>query len=219
MSAGGPSQGAKSAPTAIVGILLCAGRATRFGGAKLLAPLARDARGAPAGTPVAVAAAMHLAAALPSSLAVVRVDDAELSDRLHIAGLRVVRCANAGDGMGASLACGVTGAPEAGAWIVALGDMPWIAPATVTAVAAALAAGAEIAAPSFRGARGHPVGFSRRHYAALAALSGDSGARALVERHRERLTRVDVDDPGILADVDTPLDLAIGPNPAGTGGV
>lgn len=203
----------------IVGILLCAGRARRFGGAKLLAPIAHDAHGAPAGTPVAVAAAMHLVAALPSSIAAVRADDAELPDRLRALGLRVVRCANADDGMGASLACGVANAADAEGWIVALGDMPWIAPATVAAVAAAMAAGADIAAPSFRGTRGHPVGFSRRHRAALAALSDDQGARSLLLRHHECVTRVDVDDPGILADVDTPLDLALGPNRGGGGAV
>lgn len=191
----------------IVGILLAAGRGTRFGGGKLLAPLPDASHGIPAGTPVGVASAMNLASALTEVFAVVRPGDAELSARLRRSGVRVVECANAGDGMGASLAFGVETTKGAEGWIIALADMPWIAPPTIAAVAAALAAGADIVAPSFGGARGHPVGFSRRHYADLAALSDDAGARSLLERHRDGLVLQEVGDPGILADVDTPADL------------
>ncbi len=201
--------------TRLVGILLAAGRGSRFGGDKLLAPLAEAHAGVAAGTPVGIAAGGHLVAALPGSVAVVRPGDVALAARLRALGLRVVPCGSAADGMGASLACGVAAAKHADGWIVALADMPWIAPATIRAVAVALGGGADLVAPSFEGARGHPVGFSRRHYAALAALSGDAGARALVERHRERLVLVDVDDPGVVADVDAPEDLGRGPNAAG----
>ena len=105
--------------------------------------------------------------------------------------------------MGASLACGVTAAADADGWVMALADMPWIAAATIRAIAEAIASGADIAAPSYRGERGHPVGFSRRHCQALASLTGDAGARWIIERHLDRLTWVDVDDPGVLRDVDT----------------
>jgi molybdenum cofactor cytidylyltransferase len=67
--------------------------------------------------------------------------------------------------------------------------------------------GASIAAPVPRGRRGHPVGFSAAHRDALMALSGDEGARALVAAAGVDLVRVDVDDQGVLRDVDTPGDL------------
>jgi molybdenum cofactor cytidylyltransferase len=108
--------------------------------------------------------------------------------------------------MGASLACGVVAAKDADAWVVALADMPWIAPATIGAVACQLNAGADIVAPTYRGVRGHPVGFARRHYAALAALTTDIGARSLIDCS-DRLTLIAVDDPGVTRDVDTPDDL------------
>ena len=101
---------------------------------------------------------------------------------------------------------------DADAWVVALADVPWIASRTIEKVAYALRAGASIAAPSLRGQRGHPVGFSRRHRAALAALTGDVGARDIIMRNAAELTLVDVDDPGILGDVDRPADLAGMPN-------
>jgi molybdenum cofactor cytidylyltransferase len=67
--------------------------------------------------------------------------------------------------------------------------------------------GADVVAPLHRRARGHPMGFARRHYGALAALAGDEGARALVAAAREAMVGVEVDDEGILRDVDRAADL------------
>jgi molybdenum cofactor cytidylyltransferase len=191
----------------VVGILLAAGRGSRFGGDKLIAPLRTAALGVPAGTPLGVAAARNLVAALPDSVAVVRPGDDALSRLLAATGVRLVECASADDGMGTSLACGVAAAADADAWVVALADMPWIDPATIVKVADALRAGANITAPALRGRRGHPVGFSRLHHAALAALAGDLGARGVVEANTANIVQIDSDDAGILADVDRPQDL------------
>ena len=192
----------------IAGILLAAGRGTRFGGDKLLAALPLGALDAPAGTAVGVAAASHLASALPGSIAVVRSGDTVLADALRNAGLGVVECVDADRGMGRSLACGAMAMSQAGGFVVALADMPWISPSTIRAVADALARGAAIVAPRYRGARGHPVGFGRRHFPALCALDDDAGARSIVAAHSDELTLLDVDDAGIVRDVDTPAALA-----------
>jgi len=194
----------------IVGILLAAGRGARFGGAKLLAPLPAASHGVGAGTPVGAAAATHLFAALNDVVAAVRPGDHLLARALEATGARVVPCARADEGMGASLACAVAAAADADGWVVALGDMPWIAPATISAVADALRAGAEIAAPAYRGERGHPVGFGRPYGPLLTALTGDEGARALVNARKWMLRLVDVDDGGTLRDVDHPADLRAG---------
>jgi molybdenum cofactor cytidylyltransferase len=185
----------------IVGVLLAAGRAERFGGDKLLAVL-------PDGECIGAASTRHLLAAVPDVIAVVRSDDGALAAALGAAGARIVRCANAFDGMGASLACGVSARPEAGGWLVALADMPWIETATIARVARAVADGAIIAAPYHRGERGHPVGFAKTLYESLSLLGGDEGAKSIVAAHRDRITRIDVEDPGILRDIDTPADLA-----------
>jgi molybdenum cofactor cytidylyltransferase len=188
----------------IVGILLAAGRGTRFGGDKLLARLAS---GDVAGETVGVVALRHLRLAVADVIAVVRDDDRALAAELGANGARIVRCANADDGMGASLACGVRATAGAKGWLVALADMPWIASETITRVAAAVADGAAVAAPFHRGERGHPVGFGASCYAALAALSGDEGAKAIIVAQRDRVVRIEVDDAGILRDVDTQGDL------------
>ena len=101
--------------------------------------------------------------------------------------------------------------PHAAGWVVALADMPWIAPGSIARVAAAIAAGATVAAPFHRGERGHPVGFARSCYAELAALTGDEGAKAIVASHRDSIVRIDVDDSGTVRDVDTPANLTEAP--------
>ena len=185
----------------IAGILLAAGRASRFGGAKLAAPLAGE------GGSVGVVACRNLVAALPYTVAVVRPGDAALAAALQRAGAQVIACPDADRGMGTSLAFAVAAAHTADGWVVALADMPWVGPSTMRAVAAAVAAGAEVAAPFHRGARGHPVGFGRVCLPALLALAGDEGARQIVAAWGTRVHRVDVDDPGCLRDVDRPADL------------
>jgi len=182
------------------GILLAAGAATRFGADKLLHRLDD-------GRPMALAALGNLRQALPQVVAVVRPHATKLEDMLRAAGASVISCANADAGMGTSLAAAVHASETASAWVVALADMPYIRAQTIVEVASALAAGAAIAAPAYKGARGHPVGFSSRFRAQLLALHGDAGARALLKQHAALLKLIDVDDPGICQDIDTPLDL------------
>ncbi|MEN2473320.1 nucleotidyltransferase family protein [Burkholderia sp. GS2Y] len=185
------------------GVLLAGGLGQRFDPSglhsKLLALL-------PDGTPVAVAAARHLAAATADVIAIVRPGAEKLAILLNEAGCQVVYAPDTERGMGATLAAGVRATPDATGWLVALGDMPWIAASTYEAVTRALDTdGASIIAPAHRGVRGHPVGFAAHHYDALAALDGDTGARTLFASAPVQL--LDVDDPGILRDVDTPADL------------
>ena len=58
----------------------------------------------------------------------------------------------------------------------------------------------------YQGRRGHPVGFAAELYSELMMLSGDEGARRIVARYPA--IGVDVDDPGVLLDLDTEADLA-----------
>ena len=196
----------------MVGILLAGGRGVRFGGDKLLSPLPAASHGVSAGTPVGAASCRHLLAAISEVVVVVRPGDSLLRDAFRATGAKVIDCPRADDGMGASLACGVAAAADADGWIVALADMPWIAPISIMAVGDALEAGAEMAAPVYRGERGHPVGFAGNYGPMLAALTGDAGARSVVSARQWALRLIEVDDPGVLRDVDTLDDLRM---PAG----
>ncbi|PWG62606.1 nucleotidyltransferase family protein [Spiribacter halobius] len=185
----------------ICALLLAGGRGERFGGDKLAATLAD-------GTPVALAASRPLLAGCDRVLAVLRPGREALGERLQAEGCELLVSPCTRQGMGASLAAGVAATPEAGAWLVALADMPLVAPATVAELAARLRAGAGIVMPEYDGRRGHPVGFAARFGPALRALAGDTGARRVVRAHPGCVVTVPVADPGILRDVDTPADLA-----------
>lgn len=184
----------------IVGILLAAGESRRFGSPKLLHPL-------PDGAPLGLRAAANLAAGVDHVIAVVSADASALSVQLSKAPVEIRICPQARDGMGASLACGVRAAADADGWVVALADMPFIAPSTIASIAQALRDGAPIAAPIHAARRGHPVGFAREYFAELTALTGDVGARSILQRDAARIVLVPVDDPGIHRDIDTPENL------------
>ena len=184
----------------IVGILLAAGSSRRFGGDKLLHRL-------PDGRPLAVAAADRLRPACDRLVAVLRPGADHLAALLGAAGCETLFCLDAERGMGNSLACAIRATPNAAGWVVALADMPNIATASHRQVVAALRRGASIAATEFGRRRGHPVGFASRWFAALSALTGDQGARSVVQANEALVTRCAVDDEGVLRDIDTPGDL------------
>lgn len=190
----------------LVGLLLAAGHSRRFGSDKLLHPL-------PGGEPLVVASARRLAAATDHTVVLIRPQQPALQRALAHLAVAVVETPPTADGMGATLAAGIRATPQAGGWVVALGDMPAIAHETLQRVTAALRAGATIAAPYHAGQRGHPVGLAACWRAELAALSGDVGARDLLRAHGPAIVRIDVDDPGCLFDVDTPAALASMPTP------
>jgi molybdenum cofactor cytidylyltransferase len=185
----------------VVGLLLAAGEGSRFGSDKLSHSL-------PHGVAIAVQAARHLRAAVPRVVAVVRPGAAELGASLSLEGCEVAVCEKAAEGMGASLACAARAAGAADAYLVALGDMPFVRPSSAAAVRDALAAGAELAAPYWRTRRGHPVGLSAKFFAQLLALAGDEGAKKLLAANHDRLVKIPVGDPGVIRDIDTPADLA-----------
>jgi CTP:molybdopterin cytidylyltransferase MocA/NCAIR mutase (PurE)-related protein len=124
--------------------------------------------------------------------------------------LRLVHNDDHAAGMGTSLARGITALPEGidGA-LISLGDMPHVRPDTVRRIVAAFrpSEGADIRVPVHRGRRGHPVLFGRRLFGELRALTGDTGARALMETFQAHVVEVPVDDGGILKDYDTPEDF------------
>ena len=186
----------------ITGILLAAGSGSRFspdGSAdKLLAPL-------PDGTPMALACLHLLQTISERVIAVVRPESQALSELLLDSGAAILPCPTASEGMGTSLAFAARAClAQPSPCVIALADMPWIRPATFTHVAALLALHAAVA-PVFEGQRGHPVGFGASLLPALANLSGDEGARRLLQEGP--LYKMVCDDPGVVQDVDVPADM------------
>jgi molybdenum cofactor cytidylyltransferase len=182
----------------ITGLLLAAGSGSRFGGQKLLARIGETA---------IIGHSADALSACDRVIAVVRPGDSALEATLASLGIEVVINPLAQRGMAASLACGVGASGTSAGWCILPADMPYVKRDTARLVVDALRAGAEIVAPFHQGRRGHPVGFCKACKDRLLALQGDYGAREILARASDLITPLEVDDPGILIDIDTPQDL------------
>lgn len=181
-------------------ILLAGGKARRFGADKRIARL-------PDGQWLIMAAIENIARSGLPLLVCLGADDAGLQRALRAGGIACIKCADSHLGMGSTLAEGIAAIDRS--WrgvLVALADMPLILPETYARVRDKLAAG-KIVVPVHAGRRGHPVGFDHTYFPGLLALRGDRGARAILTAHPDSVLALEVDDPGVLADVDRPHDL------------
>ncbi len=98
--------------------------------------------------------------------------------------------------------------PDASAAMIHLADHPLVKADTFAAVAEAYRQSKEpIVIARQDGHRGHPVIFGRSVFAELLDAPEDQGARVVVNANASRIVYVDVDDPGILLDLDTPEEL------------
>jgi molybdenum cofactor cytidylyltransferase len=114
------------------------------------------------------------------------------------------------NGMSGSLRLGLRAAEkDADAVIVALGDQPFLSPATIRSMIEAHSGSkAPVVVPVYHGVRGNPVLFDRSVFPELMRIRGDKGAKSVVERHRGSLREVPVEDRGVLVDIDTPSDYS-----------
>jgi molybdenum cofactor cytidylyltransferase len=196
---------ATNQPTSgVAAVVLAAGLGTRMGSNKLLAELD--------GVPMIRHAVTAALASHARPVVVVTGNDAE---RVHAAldGLDVRFAHNPAyaTGLASSLRAGISAVADARAAMICLGDMPRITAAHLDALATAFVAADDeraIVVPTFQRKRGNPVVLGRAHFAAIGELTGDVGARPLLERNAAHVVSIAVDDAAILLDVDTPEALA-----------
>jgi molybdenum cofactor cytidylyltransferase len=120
----------------------------------------------------------------------------------------VVNPSSSNDGLASSLRRGLERLPEKTRIVlVALADKPLVKPETIRTLLATFdEAGARIAHPVYRGEQGHPVLFVAELVEELLTLAGDRGGKSLLARHREEVLEIEVEDPGVCFDIDTPED-------------
>jgi molybdenum cofactor cytidylyltransferase len=182
--------------------VLAAGAGRRFGGGKLLAPLA----GAPL---VRRSAEAVCRAGFAEVLVVTGAEHAAITAALDGLACRIIRASDWEQGMAASLRAGLAAlAPDAGGVCIFLGDMPLV-PVHLAEALAALAERAGYAArPMVAGQPGHPAAFTRAAFADLASLDGDAGASRLLAARSSGVAYLETCEAGALMDIDAPGDLA-----------
>ena len=185
----------------IAGLLLAAGGARRFGSQKLVVRAG--------GTALVRHAADALRASVDDLVVVVGSDAPLVRDALAGLDVQFVENGEWSSGLSTSLRAGIAALRhEIEAAVVALGDQPGLDPALVHAVIAAWrSSGQAIVTARYQGERGHPVLLDRRVFAEVSEISGDVGARVLMDRDPTRVAYVDVQQRA-PRDVDRPADLA-----------
>jgi molybdenum cofactor cytidylyltransferase len=188
----------------IAAIILAAGASRRAGTNKLLEPIA--------GVPmIARVVQTVLESRARPVITVVGNDPLRVSETYAHFEIITVMNNHWAEGMARSLSAGLGEVPpHADGALVALGDMPFVRAATLDALIDAFdPAQYDAVQPAYRGTLGNPVLLGRSLFErAVASSSGDEGARALLAELGPRLLRLEVEDPGVLRDVDTREDLA-----------
>jgi molybdenum cofactor cytidylyltransferase len=201
-------------PKRIVAILLAAGESRRMGYPK---PLLR------VGTESFIARTIALAMGVASRVVIVLGAHANRVAPAITADSRITLVVNPNFTRGqlSSLKVGLAEAAGDGAdaVIVHLADHPLVSPATFRLLSDSYSnSTCPIVVARYRERRGHPVIFDQSIFAELMAAPEDQGARVVVNAIPERVLLVDVDDPGVVLDLDTPADLAsagLSPPPVG----
>ncbi len=189
---------------ALEALVLAAGSGSRFGGGKLLA--AWDA-----GVLLEAALAAAYAAPVRSVTVVIGADAEAVSAAARSFDPRtvIVHARDYAQGMGASLRAGIASLPDdTDGVFVFLGDMPRVPAEVLPRMALALRDGALAAAPVWQGRRGNPVLLDRTLFPQLLALTGDAGARGVLQSLGDQLALIESPSDGVLFDVDTPEDLS-----------
>lgn len=132
-------------------------------------------------------------------------------DAVRASGLpfHVVHADPSRPGMGDSIAAGVRATPYAASWLILPADLPLIKPSTLLAIAAP--SSVAVTVPVHQGHRGHPVRFGAVCGPALLQLEGGHGAASVLQAQMAAgsVALIDVDDAGVVTDIDTLEDLEI----------
>jgi molybdenum cofactor cytidylyltransferase len=187
----------------VAAVILAAGRSTRMGANKLIAEIG--------GRPLIRRTAEAVLASPARPVVVVIGHETEKLVE-SLAGLDVLRVSNPryAEGLSTSLNVGVAALPdEALGALICLGDMPLIKAETLGNLIASFEEEPQLGAviPAHGGEWGNPVLLSRKLFPLVVKLGGDAGARKLL-KGRADVKVLEVEDPAILFDADTPSTLA-----------
>lgn len=185
-------------------LLLAAGTSQRFGGDKRQALFNKDRT-------VLQQTLTNISQVSANILIVLRANDTQLEAQLAAQGFNCLRSRNSQLGMGHSIADSIALIDQTSEVFICLADMPYIKSQTYALLSQTRQRlevdDDTLIRPCFDNKPGHPVGFSHLHLGALKQLSGDAGAKNLIKSNALKVFNVEVNDPGVLTDIDRPTDL------------
>jgi len=191
----------------IGGIILAAGSSRRFGDDKRKSTM-------PSGQAMLEESIHKAISALDKVVVVLRFGDREYAKELEASidnsDVSFLCAPDSAQGMAHSLANAIHQVKEWEAAIVFLGDMPFVQAETVDSIMGEYQfrkGNSPIVLPTKEGERGHPVLFCQDYFDEIQALRGDRGARVVVDAHPDNVFTIEVLDPGVIRDIDTPADL------------
>jgi len=184
----------------VVGVLLAAGKSSRFGANKMLACLSDS-------VPIGVRSAETLRKCVDDLLVVVDSENTVTRSLFIDHGFDVAVSQNSGLGMGYSLSHGIAASSEATHWIIALADMPYLSLSTICKLRDFLVTRNQITVPVFEDRLGHPVGFPMKYKEQLIRLTGDTGARNILDCSGADTFFFMTSDLGVVKDIDVRSDL------------
>lgn len=188
-------------------IILAAGSSRRFGQDKRKSSL-------PSGQSMLEESIHKAASVMDKVLVVLRFGDLsfakELKTTIDNPDVEYFCAPDSAKGMAHSLANAIH---EVRTWegaMVFLGDMPFVQAETVESLLAEYEFRknlSPIVLPAKDGETGHPVLFSNAYFEEIQQITGDKGARVVIDSHPDKVFKIEVEDPGVMRDIDTPQDL------------
>lgn len=189
--------------TGAVAVVLAAGKGSRFGGDKLLATLSNQQ--------VMIQQVIdRVSEAFDHWVCVVRAEDQRLQEYLSENNCPWVVAPDAALGMSASIQMGVNYFSNAKSWLFVLADMPYVEASSYKDLYEKMKEAGEspsIVIPRYRAQKGNPVSLSRHFISELKLLKGDMGARPIVKQNPHAHCYVDLEDAGVLLDIDQKKDV------------
>ena len=182
-------------------VILAGGQSKRMGTKnKLLVPI----NGKPM---IALTAETIIASKASSVAAVTGFEHQKIQGAIKNSNIEFIHNKNFQNGISSSVVTAIKSAPEdCSAILIGLGDMPKITVSHINKLIDAYnpLEGRAICVPTWKGKRGNPVLWARRFFPEMLQLKGDFGAKELMGKYAELVVEVEMNDNGIVIDIDTP---------------
>ncbi len=197
----------------VAAIILAAGRSSR------MAPRNKLLETVGERSVISRVAEAAIASGADPIIVVTGYDAPRIAEALRGLEVNLVHNADFEAGLSTSLRAGLAALPaNVDGALVLLGDMPFVEASDLAALMAVFATRDRdsICLPVRHGKWGNPVLWGAAYFPEMMRLTGDAGAKRLLEVHRERVTEVEASSDGVFADLDTLADFArLKPRPEG----